>query len=296
MEFTTPLTSNGPSPCATHVDGPQLELLGVPVHAVTERQCVALIMEALRKGQGGWVVTPNLDHLRRYHLSAEYARTIRRASLRVPDGMPLVWASRLQGTPLPERVTGSNLILSLSQALGAQGGAVFLLGGEPGAAELAAEVLKRRSPGLRIAGTYCPAMGFEYNPSQIDEISRRLVASRPDVVYVGLGSPKQEYVMTDFRRLLPHSWWLGVGVSFSFVGGRIRRAPPWMQRWGLEWMYRLCQEPRRLARRYLIDDLPFLFRLFWDAWVKRNVEAQWQIHRRGGVWEGPVRSPDRLDG
>jgi N-acetylglucosaminyldiphosphoundecaprenol N-acetyl-beta-D-mannosaminyltransferase len=296
MEFVTLLTANGASPFSTHLNIPQIELLGIPIHAVTERQCVSLIIESLRKGNGGWVVTPNVDHLRRCYFNSEYARTVRRANLCVPDGMPLIWASKLQGAPLPERVTGSNLIFSLSRALGTDGRSVFLLGGEPGMADAAAGVLKKISPGLNIVGTCCPEIGFENDPSQIWEISRQLEVSKPDVVFVGLGSPKQEYVMTDFNHLLPHSWWLGVGISFSFACGRIKRAPPWMQRCGLEWMYRLCQEPRRLARRYLVDDFPFIFRLFRDAWVKRNGEVSWSIRPSCSPWESPSQNPDRLNG
>jgi len=249
---------------------PRVDLLGTTIHAVTEEKCVSIIMDSLKQNRGGWVVTPNLDHLRRCHCDLEYARTIRKADLRVADGMPLVWASKLQGTPLPERVTGSNLILSLSAALSREYRKVFLLGGNPAIADEAAEVMTKKYPGLIVAGTYCPAFGFERDPSQIWEISNRLVAASPDVVFVGLGSPKQEYLMMDLFGLLPRTWWLGVGISFSFVAGRIKRAPRWMQRTGLEWVHRLCQEPYRLARRYLIDDMPFVFKLFKDSWAKRS--------------------------
>jgi N-acetylglucosaminyldiphosphoundecaprenol N-acetyl-beta-D-mannosaminyltransferase len=280
MEFVTQLAFHAHRPYPATSSLPQIELLGIPIHAITEQQCVNIITESLQKRCGGWVVTPNLDHLRRCYCDPEYARTVRKANLRVPDGMPLIWASRAQGTPLPERVTGSSLIFSLSRALGIQGGTVFLLGGEPGMAEAAAKVLKRIFPGLTISGTCCPDVGFEHNPARLWEIGSQLAELKPDVVFVGLGSPKQEHVMLDFGPLLPHSWWLGVGISFSFVCGQIRRAPPWMQRCGLEWMYRLYQEPRRLARRYLVDDFPFLFRLFRDALAKRKTDFLWKMGSR----------------
>src|SRR5262249_17040182 len=130
----TPSISNPPAL-------PVVSLRGVRLHAVTERQCVATIMEALQEGRGGWVYTPNIDHLRRQLASHEYARLCSTASLVVADGMPLIWASRLQGTPLPERVAGSDLVSSLAAAAAANGRSLFLLGGNPGAADGAARVL-----------------------------------------------------------------------------------------------------------------------------------------------------------
>jgi len=269
MEYLTRIESYRQTDYFSIVDTPRVELLGTQIHAVTEKQCCVIVLNALRQVRGGWVGTPILDHLRRCHYDPEYARTIRRANLLVADGMPLVWASKLQGTPLPERVTGSNLIFSLSEALSRERRKIFLLGGDPGMADLAGDVLARRFPGLNIVGTCCPDLGYEWNPSKIWEISNQLAAANPDVVFVGLGSPKQEYLILDFRTLLPQTWWLGVGISFSFVAGRIKRAPRWMQRCGLEWMHRLTQEPGRLARRYLIDDMPFVLKLFKDSLVKR---------------------------
>nr|AFB69921.1 N-acetylglucosaminyldiphospho-undecaprenolN-acetyl-beta-D-mannosaminyl transferase [uncultured bacterium] len=187
--------------------------------------------------------------------------------------MPLVWAARVQGTPLPERVAGSNLIWSVSRAAAHDARTVYFLGGDPGTAERAADVLRARFPGFVCAGTHCPPFGFEKDPRQREEIENRLRAARPDLVYVALGSPKQERLIGELRTKLAEdlaaTWWLGIGISFSFVTGDVRRAPRWMQRLGLEWVHRLGQEPRRLARRYLVDDLPFAFALFTRAARRR---------------------------
>jgi len=178
------------------------------------------------------------------------------------DGMPLIWASSLLGNPLPERVTGSNLISSLTAAAAARGRSIFLLGGSPGAAQKAAVVLSARHPNLRIAGVSSQPLESSADRSEWKSIADALTAANPDIVYVALGCPKQEELIEALRHTLPAAWWLGVGIAFSFVAGSIPRAPLWMQRIGLEWFHRLLKEPRRLARRYLIDDLPFALTLF----------------------------------
>lgn len=251
---------------------PQVELCGVRFDAPTEAQCVEHVVSEIGQGRGGWIVTPNLDHLRRLVADESFRSTCAPADLAVADGMPLVWAGRLQGTPFPERVAGSHLITSLSVAAGRAGRSVYLLGGDEGTAEAAAEVLQARCPGLRIAGTDCPAPGFEADPERMRQLVGQLTAAQPDIVYVALGSPKQERLIGELRGELPGAWWIGIGISFSFLSGDVRRAPPWMQRVGLEWLHRLAQEPRRLARRYLVDGLPFAARLL--------VESAWRRVRR----------------
>lgn len=248
-----PAAARATTPC-----GPQtVELEGVRLHALDEPQCVTLVVEAASAGRGGWIVTPNLDHQRRLHADDALRARYRHADLSVADGMPLVWACRLQGTPLPGRVAGSDLIWSLSGAAAARGLSVYLLGGDPGTAEAAARSLRARFPELRVAGTACPAPGFESRAGQLEELADRLAAARPDIVFVALGSPKQEALIERLRPVLPSAWWMGVGISFSFVAGRVQRAPPWVQSLGCEWIHRAAQEPRRLARRYLVDGLPF---------------------------------------
>ncbi len=246
-----------------------IELHGVRLNRMTEAECVRHILAESDAGRGGWVVTVNLDILRRMTLDGRYASLCQQATLQVADGMPLLWAARMQGTPLPERVAGSSVIWSLSQAAGLGGRSVFLLGGSAGTADEAAAILKKTNPGLQIAGTYRPEFGFEQESGSIERIRTMLVEANPDIVFVALGSPKQEHLIAQLRGDLPRTWWLGVGISFSFVSGHVKRAPKWMQRCGLEWVHRLMQEPRRLARRYLVDDLPFVFRLFGVAWGRR---------------------------
>jgi len=247
---------------------PAIELNGVKLHAVTESQVINHILDALDEGQGGVVVTPNLDHLRRYCRDLSFGALIAEADLIVADGMPLVWASRLQGTPLPERVPGSNLISTLSAAAGNRKRSVFLLGGDAGTADLAAATLRQKYPNCIIAGTHFPPFGFQDNPKEMSAIIQKLSDSKPDIVYVALGSPKQEKLIARLRSILPKAWWVGVGNSFSFLAGRVKRAPVWMQRIGMEWVHRLCQEPKRLFKRYLVVGVPFATSLLARSTMK----------------------------
>lgn len=254
-----------------------VELDGIQLHALEEGQCVEHVVAEISAGRGGWIVTPNLDHMRRLRRDARFKESYRRADLSVADGMPLVWACRLQRTPLPGRVAGSDLIWSLSRAAAERGAAVFLLGGDPGTADEAARELRARCGGLRVAGTCCPAPGFENRPDEMAEIVERLEATRPEIVFVALGSPKQEILIELLRAHLPNAWWLGCGISFSFVAGRVKRAPVWVRRLGLEWVHRMAQEPRRLVRRYLVDGLPFgaalMARSAWRGLRPRRVRT-----------------------
>lgn len=248
---------------------PAVALLGIRLHALTEAQVVAHVMDELAAGRGGFVATANLDHLRRLQQPGAFRSVYEQATVVVADGMPLVWACRLQGTPIPGRVPGSDLIRSLPAAATRAGRSVFLLGGDAGTADAAAAELMKASPGLRIAGTTCPPFGFEREEARMLDLRRTLAAARPDLVFVALGSPKQELLIAELRSLLPRAWWVGVGISFSFVAGDVRRAPRWMQRLGIEWLHRLVQEPRRLLARYVWHGLPFAVVLFAKAIAAR---------------------------
>jgi N-acetylglucosaminyldiphosphoundecaprenol N-acetyl-beta-D-mannosaminyltransferase len=256
------------------VHGDRISLMGMPVDAVTEREAVDAIVGALGDGDGGWVITPNLDHLRRHRDSDAVRRAFADADLVLADGMPLVWASRIQRTPLPERVAGSDLIWTLSDAGGRIGASVYLVGGNPGAAEGAAEELRRRAPGLRVAGTAAPAVAEDGGGAELDAVARDLRAAQPDLVYVGLPLAKQIAAIPRLRRAAPGSWFLGLGISLSFVAGEVRRAPASVQRTGLEWCWRLTQEPTRLWRRYLVEGVPLAAALFARSLARRREVAQ----------------------
>jgi N-acetylglucosaminyldiphosphoundecaprenol N-acetyl-beta-D-mannosaminyltransferase len=243
-------------------------VMGLPFHRLDEQGLIRRFVDGARRGEGGWIVTPNLDILRQYISSPEARQLIHQASHRMADGLPIVWASRLAGVGLPARVPGSDLVLTLPEAAAEAGLSVFLLGGNPGVAGEAAANLQARHPRLGDVGFYSPPFGFEDDPEEWDRIRLRLRAARPDLVLVGLGFPKQERVIRALRDELPGAWFAGVGISLSFLAGDQPRAPLVLQRLGLEWMHRLCHEPRRLYQRYVIQGIPFAVRLF--RWALRR--------------------------
>jgi len=262
---------------------PRVRLINFDIDRVTSADTIEHIISRAARGEGGWVLTPNLDILRRVVTEPDTRALCERTTLRVADGMPLIWASCLQRTPLPERVTGSDLILTLTRRCAEAGLGVYLLGGDINpdgttVADAAAARLRELFPSLIIAGAESPPYGFDKDEAFMAALAERIKAASPHVVYVAVGFPKQERVIA---RLRPHAlgaWFLGIGISFSFVSGHVQRAPRFLQRVGLEWAHRLAQEPRRLFRRYLIDGIPFAARLLiGSAW--RGLRGG-ETHRR----------------
>ncbi|MEV7229347.1 WecB/TagA/CpsF family glycosyltransferase [Polymorphospora sp. NPDC051019] len=253
---------------------------GTDFDALTEDRVVAMVRDALRRGAGGRIITPNVDILRQARTDPGVRAHLADATLVVADGMPLVWASQLAGSPLPERVAGSSLLWSLSHGLGLDGRSVFVLGGDPPAAGTAAGAVRaaRRitaaCPGLRVAGTLSPPYGFDRDPAHLDRVCAEVVAARPDLVLVGLGFPKQERIIDRLRARMPAAWFLGCGAAVNFAAGDQVRAPLWMQRSGLEWAHRLGTEPRRLAGRYLRHDAPYALRLLATTAAARHAVSR----------------------
>lgn len=214
------------------------------------------------------VVTPNVDHLVKLHRTAD-AETLaayRAADLTLADGTPVVAASRWFGKPVPERVPGSDLVPALlASATAERPLTVFLLGAGPGVGEVAATNVARDTPHAEIVGVHCPPLGFETDPEENDRILALLDAARPDVLVVGLGFPKQEKWVHAHRDRLTCGTALCVGATIDFLAGNVTRAPQWLGRVGLEWVFRLGLEPRRLAGRYA-NDLIHFPRVLWKEW------------------------------
>jgi len=267
---------------ALGASGRSARMAGLDFDALSEQQVVARIVGDSEDGRGGWVVTPNIDICRQLSHDPAARELVSGASLVLADGMPLVWASRLRGDPLPERVAGASLIFTLSAAAAASGKSVYLLGGEAGVPGRAAAELVRRYRSLLVAGTCAPPVGFDRQPGEIEAIAAKLAQAKPDIVFVGLGFPKQERVIAALAPGLPSAWFIGCGAAIPFAAGALPRAPRWMQSLGLEWTYRLISEPRRLFRRYLVDDLPFALRLLVTSALARRKDQP-------GRGDGPGR-------
>ena len=207
-------------------------------------------------GAGGAVFTPNVDHVVQAESDAAFRDAYARASLSLVDGQPLLWASRLLGPPLPEKISGADLVAPLLERAGLRGWRVFLVGGMPGSAQAAAKRFAA-SHGVQIAGVEDGRIDLASDPAD-EALLARISQARPHLVLVALGAPKQElWIAARHARLAP-AVSLGIGAALDFAAGAARRAPPWMRQAGLEWLYRLAQGPRRLARRYLVNDPKFL--------------------------------------
>jgi N-acetylglucosaminyldiphosphoundecaprenol N-acetyl-beta-D-mannosaminyltransferase len=219
----------------------------------------------VRAGRGGAVFTPNVDHVVNARRVPALARAYSRADLSLADGMPLVWASRLLGPPLPERVAGSDFAEPLLIKAAEQRWRVYLLGGRAGAAEEAASRLKGQ--GVPVVGADGAAVAPD--GSAAEEVLAHIARTRPELLLVGLGSPKQELFIDRYRDRLTGTVAVGCGAVIDFIAGRVPRSPAWMSRAGLEWAYRLAQEPRRLWRRYLLQD-PLFVAILLHTWWRRT--------------------------
>ncbi|SNS67334.1 N-acetylglucosaminyldiphosphoundecaprenol N-acetyl-beta-D-mannosaminyltransferase [Geodermatophilus saharensis] len=259
-------------------------MAGTDIAAVTESAVAGQVVAGWDAGRGGWIVTVNVDILRAVGRDPELAELVSSATLAVADGMPLVWASRLAGDPLPERVTGASLVSTLAETAARCGRSLYLLGGDAGVAEAAAAALAVRFPGTRVVGTDAPPFGFDTDEEQVSAVVDRVVQAAPDLVLVGLGFPKQERLIGRLRPLVPRAWLLGCGAGIPFAAGQYRRAPDLLQRVGAEWAHRLALEPRRLARRYLVHDLPFALDLLSRAAAYGFATRPTHIDAARGKW------------
>jgi N-acetylglucosaminyldiphosphoundecaprenol N-acetyl-beta-D-mannosaminyltransferase len=247
----------------------RVNILGIEIDNLSMDGALQRICGIVDEGPFSYIVTPNVDHLIKLKKDASFRRIYDGARLVLPDGVPLVWAARILGTPLRGRVNGTDLCVRLSSLASAKGYSIFLLGGSEGVAKRASEVLEKSLPALRIAGYYYPEFGFDKNPEECLKIQKIIASSGADILFVGLGAPKQEKWIQEFGAGCKVKVAIGVGVSFSFISGDIRRSPLWMQRNGMEWLWRLLSEPRRLFRRYIIQDMPFVL-LIAKAWLEKR--------------------------
>jgi N-acetylglucosaminyldiphosphoundecaprenol N-acetyl-beta-D-mannosaminyltransferase len=245
-----------------------VRVLGMPLDPVRLADVAATVAAGLQSRRGGAIVTPNVEILRQYRRSLELRRVLERVDLRVADGTPVVWASRLQGTPVPERITGTAIIWALAAVAAAHDAAVFVAGGQADVAARAAERLRAEHPTLRVSSRACYVRPDRAISLEVAALVATLVADAPDIVFIGLPLASQVHLIETLREGMPNTWFVGVGSAFDFVNGDRTRAPLWVQRAGLEWLHRLGQQPW-LWRRYLVDGLPFAAYLLGRALAAR---------------------------
>ena len=232
------------------------------IHDVPFSETVAAITRWAKERAGRYVCTPNVDYVVRARRDPAFRSAIEGASLRVPDGMWIIYASRIAGRPLRGTVTGRLLVPAVAAEASHSGLRLALFGAGPGIAALAARRLESAHPGLAVVAAISPPTPFVLGSRADTEAVRTVAAARPDVVFVALGAPNQEVWMQRHVGYLGGDTLFGWGAAFDIMAGRFREAPRWMTRLGMEWLLRLAQEPRRLTRRYLVDD-PWI--LWWAA-------------------------------
>ncbi len=239
------------------LNSPRITLLGIEIDNLSMKETLDKIEALINKRKPSFIITPNVHHIYILQKDEEFKTIYSQATLVLPDSTPLLWTSRLLGKPLKERVAGSDLLPFFCKRASQKGLRLFFLGSPLGIAKKTAEILTKKNPGLKISGTYAPPLGFENDDEENKKIVEMIRASDTDVLFVGLGPPKQEKWVWKYKDKLNVPVTICVGAAFDFIGGDVKRAPIWTRKIGLEWFFRFCQEPRRLWKRYIIGNSNF---------------------------------------
>ena len=247
----------------------RVPFMNTQIDNYTMEEAIDAIDRLICQDKNGYVVTPNIDHIVKLESDQLLQKVYADADIILTDGKPMIWMSRLYGTPIKEKVSGSDLFPNICRLAARKGYRVFLLGAAEGVAAKAALNLQNKFPGLIIAGTYSPPFGFEKDAEEIEHIIRIVTEASPHILIVGLGCPKQENFIYKYRDRLHVPVSLGLGASIDFEAGILKRAPKFMADHGFEWLYRVVQDPKRMAKRYFVDDLKIL-RLFFKYWPKKR--------------------------
>lgn len=230
------------------------------IHAdvITKKQALDIVFKMATYNCSGYIVTPNVDHIVQAKKNTNLKNAYAKATLSLADGQPLLWMSRLLGMPLPEKISGSDFIRPVMSSAAKNGFSVFFCGAAPGVAETAADVLRSEFPELKIAGFESPPLGFEKDAVYEKSLLKRIQSKNPDIVLIALGAPKQEILMERWNDQGARFLMIGIGAGLDFIAGKVKRAPAWLSRCGFEWLYRMMQEPKRLVKRYLVDDISII--------------------------------------
>lgn len=236
----------------------RMKFMNTEIDNLTIEETLDAIDDLIQKNKNAYVVTPNVDHIVQLERGGALCEVYKSADLILTDGKPLVWISKCYGTPIKEKISGSDLFPLLCEMATKKGYNMFFLGAAEGVAAKAASNLKKKFPGLKVVGTYSPPYGFEKNENELKKVEVMIKNAQPHILIVGLGCPKQELFIFHNRERLGVPISLGLGASLDFEAGNVRRAPRWMSEHGLEWLFRITQDPKRMAKRYLINDTKIL--------------------------------------
>lgn len=236
----------------------RIKFMNTDIDNLTMAETLNEIEKLIQKKNCSYVVTPNVDHIVRLEKDEELQKVYKNASLILTDGKPLIWISKWYKTPIKEKISGSDLFPRVCQLAANKNYTMYLLGAAEGVADTAARNLMKKYPGLNIVGTYSPPFGFKKNEQEMNKIKTQIQDVHPDILIVGLGCPKQEKFMYYHCKELGVPISFGLGASIDFEAGNIKRAPKWMSNHGLEWLYRFSKEPKRLFKRYFVDDLKII--------------------------------------
>ena len=238
----------------------RFNVLGVGIHAIDMGDAIRVMETAIRENCKGYICVTGVHGIMEAQRDPELRKILNKSLLTTPDGMPTVWVGRLQGQRHVRRVYGPDLMMDFCTATAASGLRHFLYGGQPGVAEELAARLRARVPGIIIAGTFTPPFR-PLNPEEETQLRAQVASAKPDVIWVGLSTPKQERFMASHIDALDVKVMVGVGAAFDIHTGRLKDAPAWVKRAGLQWLHRLCQEPGRLWKRYAINNPLFLLKV-----------------------------------
>lgn len=231
------------------------QLLNAGYTNLGEEELLEQVMADVREHRESYLVFLNVDVVMKMEKDPQLAEAVEKADYVVADGMPLIWISRLFGRPLKEKISGSDFVPKLLEAAAREKKRVFLAGGRNEVLHRAGENIKKAWPDIEIAGLYAPPFGFEEQPKEVEEMNERIRLAKPDIFILCLGCPKQEKYIALNREKYHAGISVCAGATVDFLAGEVSRCPAWMSRHGLEWFYRFLQEPRRLLKRYFIDDM-----------------------------------------
>lgn len=227
---------------------------------VTKKEAIEYIEYCIQNRIIGQIITPNVDQIVRMEWDDYFRKICNECELLLVDGHPLIWTAKYYGSPFKEKICGSDLVPELCKVAAEKGYSIFLLGAAKGVAKRAADKLIAENPKLKIAGVYSPPIGFENNKEELDKINKMLFDSRADMLFVGMGVPKQDIFIYENMNKYQIPMSFSIGGTIDFIAGEQKRAPKWMRKIGFEWLYRLLKDPKRMFKRYVIDDSKF-FRL-----------------------------------